>query len=212
LTTAETPLNLHITLASGWAEIASLLAADVVRFDHTLECHPLRTQDQVFSLIHQTSWDVFIGIWPDQIAARTASIAITRQAAVELHASELVYCGAGAALIAIRPRSSSMQAQAERLAGSLSGILRQLALQLAFREMGSQTAPALAPADTDPAHVEHLVRELNDQLTILVNCAQSLVNLVGSSASARGFAADLLEAAANIAETSKQFVRLAGSG
>jgi hypothetical protein len=60
--------------------------------------------------------------------------------------------------------------------------------------------------------VEHLVRELNDQLTILVNCAQSLVNLVGSSASARGFAADLLEAAANIAETSKQFVRLAGSG
>jgi hypothetical protein len=206
LTTAETPSNPHITLASGWAEIASLLAAEVVRFEHTLECHPLRTQGQVISLMQETSWDVFVGIWPDHIAARSALIAITRQAAVELHASELVYCGAGAALIVIRSRSTSTQEEAERLAGWLRAILRQLALRLAYGETGSQPPPALPPPAKDLAHLEQLVRKLNDEMTILINSAQSLVNLAGNNAAARASAADLLEAAANIAETLKEFI------
>jgi hypothetical protein len=188
------------------------VAAEVVRFDHKLECHPLRTHDQVISLVLEESWDVFVAIWPDQMAAHAATIAITREPGVELQASELVYCGVGAALIAIRPRSSSTYAESERLAGLLSGMLRQLALQLAYREIGSQQTSALAPASTDSAHLEQLVRELNARLTILVHCAQSLMNSVGSDVSVREFTADLLEAAAAIAETSKQLVLLAMAG
>src|SRR5690349_10263522 len=125
---------------SGWAEVASLIAAEVVRFEHTLECHPLQTREQVISLISGLSWSVFIGIFPDHDTAAATSMAISRETGRELQASELVYCGAGAGVIAIRRCEARAQAKAQHLAGSVRGMLRQLAVQLAYQEIGSQQA------------------------------------------------------------------------
>jgi hypothetical protein len=165
-------------------------------------------QDQVITLIGERSWSVFIGIFPDHNAATAASTAISRETGGELQASELVYCGVGAAVIAIRRCDPMVQVKARHLAGSVSGMLRQLAVQLAYREMGPQQASAAPPADTDAAQLRRISQELNDQLTILVNGAESLLLLVERDARARQFAIDLLVAAAHVAEMAKKLIAL----
>ncbi len=200
----KTRSSLQVVLTSLWPVVASLLASEIVKFDHKLEYYPLNSAEEVGPLIRERPWDVFAGIWPDHELTAPVSSMLAAEFGASLQSQSVIRCGPGAVLIAIR-RCGARQAETRRLAGALSHVLRELAAQLLLEQLGPYVA-AIVDTRMDAGE---LAQELNNLLTVLVKSGETLLRQLRADPTAHKHAADVLQAATRIAAVADQLARLA---
>ena len=201
----KTRSSLQVVLTSLWPVVASLLASEIVKFDHKLEYYPLSSTEEVGPLIRERPWDVFAGIWPDHELTAPVSSMLVAEFGPSLQSQSVIRCGPGAVLIAIRRCGARRQAEARRLAGALSHVLRELAAQLLLEQLGPYVA-AIVDTRMDAGE---LAQELNNLLTVLVKSGETLLRQLSADPTAHKHAADVLQAATRIAAVADQLARLA---